>query len=225
MRSPFPSLLVQPAGEIQTHDSSGGVRIHSVPLPHRRVREPVLVVDPVRPVGRVVESHEDVAIAQLCRRRRLPGIRGDHCGRGSDHRLVAAGCKERNSQDGGSPRAPAPSSGGGPARVRPGDCGRSPTQGAWAPHLPLQSRLALPPLPRRTGRWRRGDDLDPETRSALDRLARTGHPGDRQPGTVRAVVARIGLVRDGIDAHADVDRPRRAVRAGRDRDPETRVVP
>ena len=58
MMHPLLYVVVPPATKPDPDDSADNIRIHPVPVPQRRVRQPVLVVDPVRPVRGVVERHQ-----------------------------------------------------------------------------------------------------------------------------------------------------------------------
>ena len=51
-------LIVPPPGKIDPRDPAHCTRPHPIPLPQRRVGQPVGVVDPVRTIGRVVECHQ-----------------------------------------------------------------------------------------------------------------------------------------------------------------------
>ena len=69
-------ITVVPTGKIQDDHTPGSIRVHPVPLSERRVCQPVLAVDPVRPVRRFVERDQRRAVrildcySGLSRRRR-----------------------------------------------------------------------------------------------------------------------------------------------------------
>ena len=140
--------------EIQYDNPTSVVNLDTVPFSERRIRQPVLVVDPVRPAGGMVQRLQDLAVGQGTALRTRALVGRDRAQPVAEGRIGRSTHLRPGVVKGPGERAPPGSGGSGPDRLMlPAILSsviwaRAPTFGGSRPASPLRLRSSIVTRPR-----------------------------------------------------------------------------